>query len=122
MKSAALHTRFGEIGFALIVSTKTYDRLAAFLKPDEAAELETFIATNPKAGDVIPGTGGIRKLRWAASGRGKRGGARIIYYYHSPAMPLFLLAAYTKGTKVDLTAGEKKQMRKLVTDLKDQYS
>ena len=121
MKAAALHSRFGETGFALIVSTKTYDKLAAFLKPDEAAELETFIAANPKAGDVIPGTGGIRKLRWAASGKGKRGGARIISYYYSLAMPLFLLTAYTKGTKIDLTAGEKKQMRKLVTDLKDQY-
>ena len=63
MKATKLHSRFSELGYALIVATKTYDRLAAFLKPDEMAELETFIAANPRAGDVIPGTGGIRKLR-----------------------------------------------------------
>lgn len=104
-----------------LVATKAYDRLAAFLKPDDAAELEAFIAANPEAGDLIPGTGGIRKLRWAASGRGKSGGARIIYYYHSPAMPLFLLAAYTKSTKIDLTSNEKKQLTRLTKQLKNHY-
>ena len=122
MKPASLHSRLGETGFALIVATKAYDRLAAFLSVDEAARLEAFIAANPESGDLIPGTGGIRKLRWAASGRGKRGGARIIYYYHSPAMILFLLAAYTKATKIDLTSDEKKQFRKLTEHLKNQYT
>lgn len=104
-----------------LVATKAYDRSASFLESEDAFELELFIAANPKAGDLIPGTGGIRKLRWAASGRGKRGGARIIYYYHSSAMPLFLLAAYTKNTKIDLTGNEKKQLTKLTEQLKNHY-
>lgn len=104
-----------------LVATKTYDRLSAFLGPDNAAELEAFIAANPETGDLIPGTGGIRKLRWAASGRGKRGGARIIYYYHSSAAPIFLLAAYTKNTKIDLTRNEKKLLMKLTKQLKNHY-
>lgn len=83
----------------------------------EVHELIDYIAANPDAGDVIPGTGGIRKLRWAASGRGTRGGARIIYYYHDDAMPVFLLALYTKGEKIDLTASEKKAMRALVGEI-----
>ena len=63
----------------------------------ERSQLVDHLARNPLAGDLIPGTGGLRKLRWALEGRGKRGGARVVYYYHSDAMPIFALTAYAKN-------------------------
>ncbi len=77
-----------------------------------------FIAGHPEAGDVIPGTGGVRKVRWAASGRGKRGGARVIYYFYDETAPLFLLSVYAKGAQADLTADEKRAVATLVSVLK----
>lgn len=88
------------------------------------AELETFkdfIARNPLAGSLIPGTGGVRKVRWAASGRGKRGGARVIYYFHGSEMPLFLLTAYAKNVADDLTAQQKRGIADAVATLVEHY-
>jgi hypothetical protein len=65
----------------------------------ERANLVAFVAANPRAGDLIAGTGGVRKLRWALPGRGKRGGGRVVYHFHSEQLPLFLLAAYEKNEK-----------------------
>ena len=73
------------------------------LDEDERAALVDYVAYNPGAGTVIPGTGGIRKLRWGLEGRGKRGGARVIYFFHNMEMPLFLLTAYTKNDREDLS-------------------
>ena len=56
-----------------------------------------FIARNPDAGDVIPETGGVRKVRWGRGGSGKRGGARVIYFYHDDSRPLYLLMVYAKA-------------------------
>jgi hypothetical protein len=79
-----------------------------------------FIAANPKAGDVIPGTGGVRKLRWARPGSGKHGGARIIYFYHDADHPLCLLMAYAKARREDLTPEEKRSIRHLAALLKNE--
>jgi hypothetical protein len=76
--------------------------------------LAVFLAYNPLAGDVIPGTGGIRKVRWARPGRGKRGGFRIIYYYHDEHLPIYLITGYAKGIKDDLSPREKQAYRTLV--------
>ena len=65
------------------------------LADSERADLVAFIGV----GQIIPETGGVRKLRWGLSGKGKRGGARVIYYFHSPQLPVFLLAAYSKNEK-----------------------
>src|SRR5580700_12281440 len=70
-----------------------------------------FLIDHPDAGDVIPGVDGVRKLRWAAKGKGKRGGARIIYLYVVVAARIYLMQCYVKNVKTDLTAGEKKQLR-----------
>ena len=71
-----------------------------------------------EAGDVIPGTGGARKLRWAAKGKGKRGGARIIYLYLVIDARIYLLRCYSKNVKTDLTADEKRDLRRIAANLK----
>lgn len=81
---------------------------------DEHEDFLEYLQENPTKGDVIPGTGGIRKIRVAVGGKGKRGGARVIYYYHVSATTIYLLTAYVKNTKADLTMQDKKQLKKAV--------
>ncbi len=90
----------------------------ALLSPKELDGLRIQLAFFPKSGDIIPGTGGIRKLRIGVEkkNKGKRGGARVIYYYHDENIALALLAIYAKGEKIDLTPHEKKELKKLVAD------
>jgi hypothetical protein len=90
----------------------------ALFSEAEKAALIDFLSWHPLAGDIIPGTGGVRKLRFAASGRGKRGGARVIYYYLDDHIPLYALLAYPKSAKTDLTADEKRMAAKLVDAIK----
>lgn len=85
---------------------------------EEKRELIDFLAESPLAGDEIPGTGGVRKVRFAASGRGKRGGARVIYYYLDETMPLYALLAYAKNAQDNLTPDEKRVVSALVVALK----
>ncbi len=87
-------------------------------REDERRELVDFLAENPLAGDEIPGTGGVRKLRFAAFGRGKRGGARVIYYYLDETMPIYALLAYAKSSRTDLTPAERRTVSKLAAALK----
>ncbi len=84
---------------------------------EEQFKIITFIAENPTVGDLIPDTGGVRKLRWGVEGRGKRGGARIIYYYHSPLMPIHLITAFAKNEQSDLTPADRSALRPLVDEL-----
>jgi hypothetical protein len=77
-----------------------------------------YLIDHPSAGDVIPGAGGARKLRCAAKGKGKRGGARIIYLYVVIAEHIYLLRCYAKNVKTDLTADEKKELRQIAAHLK----
>ena len=81
-----------------------------------------FVAANPEADRVIPETGGVRKLRWAAKGKGKSGGARIIYYFHNESAPIFMLSAYAKGEKTDLSQSERNALKKLVPQLMREYA
>jgi hypothetical protein len=73
---------------------------------------------HPEAGVVIPGAAGARKLRWAAKGKGKRGGARIIYVYIAIAPRIYLLRCYAKNVRTDLTSDEKKELRQIAAHLK----
>lgn len=70
----------------------------------------------PELGDLIPGTGGLRKVRWAEAGRGKgkRGGLRVIYYWYAPLTLIYLLGMYSKTDRDDLSPEEKKTLRNLV--------
>lgn len=98
-----------------VVETSRFLKDADRLMPEaNRAQLVEFIAANSKAGDLIPETGGVRKLRWALPGRGTRGGARVIYYFHNDKMPAFLLAAYGKNEKANLTKAERNSIAKLV--------
>lgn len=76
--------------------------------------LENMILDNPKIGDVIPGSGGIRKMRFALKDRGKRGGSRVCYVDFAVYEIVYLMAAYGKGKKTNLTEAEKKELRKVV--------
>lgn len=80
-----------------------------------------FLARHPEAGDVIPASGGVRKLRWHAEGRGKQGGSRVIYYFHDLSMPLMLFTVYAKNEKSDLSAAERREMRELVQRIVEQF-
>ena len=84
------------------------------LDDEEREELIDFLARNPLAGDVIAGSGGVRKLRWALPGRGKSGGARVIYYYHDDRIPLFLLDAYAKNEQTNLSHAKRNAFRQVV--------
>ena len=80
---------------------------------DERALLVDYLAYNPTSGDLIPGTGGVRKLRWGLEGRGKRGGARVVYFHHNAGMPLFALTAYAKNERADLSQQDRNDFRQL---------
>jgi hypothetical protein len=82
------------------------------LSDDELFAVEDELLKNPEAGDLIPGTGGVRKIRAAIGGRGKRGGARVLYYYVSRRAVIYLIYVYAKNQASDLTADGKKAMRK----------
>ncbi|MRW89121.1 addiction module toxin RelE [Duganella sp. FT80W] len=75
---------------------------------EERAELIDYVARNPESGDVIPGTGGVRKLRWSRAGAGKRGGARVVYFYYRSDTPIYMLLAYAKAASADMTPDQKR--------------
>lgn len=77
---------------------------------DELSGLLNYLSANPDAGKVVPHTGGLRKVRWAAKGQGKRGGGRVIYYFRDLNIPLLLLTVYAKGETNDLSVAEYKAM------------
>jgi len=80
----------------------------------ERQDVLSYLAAHPKSGDLIEGTGGIRKLRWGRGGRGKSGGVRVIYYYHSELMPLYLITLFAKNEQDNLSKSERNELAKLV--------
>jgi len=101
-----------------VVETAEFLKRANRLMTDWMREsLVAYLGTNPEAGEIIPETGGVRKIRWALEGMGKRGGARVIYYFHSERLPLFLLTAYAKNRKVNLSMAERNAMKRLIPAL-----
>jgi hypothetical protein len=105
--------------FITVAETPLFIRQAREVWDDAEREaFVEFIAQNPGEGDLIPETGGVRKIRWIRPGSGKRGGARVIYFYHNGDRPLYLLMVYAKARQENLTAEEKKVVRKLAAILK----
>lgn len=80
----------------------------------ERQDVLSYLAAHPKSGDLIEGTGGIRKLRWGRGGRGKSGGVRVIYYYHSELMPVYLITLFAKNEQENLSKAERNELAKLV--------
>lgn len=78
-----------------------------------------YVAAFPRAGDLIMGTGGVRKLRWRRGGKGKSGGVRVIYYFHSERMPLYLLTVFAKNERADLSQAERNGLAALIEILVD---
>lgn len=85
------------------------------MSDEEYRELQVFLVGNPISGDLIQGSGGLRKLRWSGSGRGKRGGTRIIYYWWAPET-LFMLFPYRKREAEDLTSDQVRQLKAVVEE------
>lgn len=97
----------------------TFERsVAALLDETDRRELELALVEDPERGAVIRRTGGFRKLRWAARGKGKRGGARVVYYYVASRETVYMVLAYGKGTKDDLTDAERVELRELARVIK----
>jgi hypothetical protein len=101
----------------VFIETPVFTRQVRELLSDEAySAFQWYMALNPEAGDVIPGTGGLRKVRWSVAGGGKRGGVRVIYFHVAAQAEVRLLLIYRKGVKDDLTAAEKRALRRLNED------
>ena len=92
-------------------------RADELLSPDEQDALVDLVAYEPTCGNLIQGSGGLRKVRIGRSGSGKRGGARVVYFFYSAEIPIFLLAIYAKNEKGDLTVAEKKEFAALMREI-----
>ncbi|HKY84594.1 MAG TPA: type II toxin-antitoxin system RelE/ParE family toxin [Anaerolineales bacterium] len=100
-----------------IVETSVFTRqVLALLADDEYRTIQAALANRPTLGPVIPGSGGVRKVRWGLSGRGKRGGVRVIYYWAATKDVLLMLLIYAKSEQEDLSPSQLKALRGIVKD------
>jgi len=99
------------------IETRLFTRLVQdYLTDDEYRALQTMLIEDPEAGDVIPGSGGVRKLRWRAPGRGKRGGYRVIYYVKRARNVIWMLTMYPKTVAENIAPDVLREMRNEVED------
>lgn len=100
-----------------IIETSVFTRqIRELISDEEYGELQFALIQRPDLGDIIQHSGGIRKVRWAGSGRGKRGGIRVIYYWQVSEHQIFMLLAYPKNQRDNLTPAQLKLLRKLVEE------
>ena len=104
-----------------VIETEAYLRAAkdTGMSADEMTAAVDLVAADPEAGDVMQGTGGVRKARLAGRGKGKSGGYRIVWYFGGGDIPVFLLTVFGKGEKANLTQGERNALRQLTATLKE---
>jgi hypothetical protein len=100
------------IGLVTFVETKLFTKLVQqYLTDDEYARLQQSLIVNPEAGDVIPGSGGVRKLRWGVTGRGKRSGLRVIYFLRLRRGESWMLTLYAKNVADNIPAKVLKKIK-----------
>ena len=106
---------------SVVEMQESLDRAKAILTEAERTAIVAHLGANPEVGQLVPGTGGVRKIRWGTPGQGKRGGARVIYYYYNGSIPLFVLDIYAKNQKTDLSEADKRSLKRLLPILVSQY-
>ncbi len=106
-----------------VVHTRMFEAAArrCGLTEAEISALEDMLAANPEAGDLIQGSGGCRKVRIAGRGKGKSGGYRVITFYSTPNIPVFLITVFSKGRKANLSDAEVNELRGIAKRLVDTY-
>ena len=104
-----------------VVETPYLAEAERLFSDEERAAIIDTLSSESQSGVVIPGTGGVRKLRVAASGRGKRGGARVIYLFGGEDVPIFLLAVFAKNEKSDLTQAQRNDLGKMTAAMLQDY-
>ena len=105
-----------------VIELPGYRRRAdALLSSVEQDAIVDLIAYEPTCGELIPGTGGLRKVRVGRGGGGKRGGGRVIYYFHNTDCPVLVVAIYAKNEKADLSAQDKRKFATLVKEITAQW-
>jgi hypothetical protein len=106
-----------------VIQTPTFlaDAKAAGLDDSELAEIAATIAADPLIGDIIPGTGGARKVRFGGRGKGKSGAYRVITSYAAEDVPVFLLALVDKGQRADISQADRNALREILGTLADEY-
>ena len=105
-----------------VVEIKAFSAAAkGRMKQEEVEALIDVLADDPESGDVIRETGGLRKLRFAVSGKGKSGSVRVVYYFYNDTMPVFLLTVFAKNERDNLSKAERNTLAKLARALRDSY-
>lgn len=101
----------------VILETPIFTKqITKLLSDDSYAQLQELVRINPESGNLIPGSGGLRKIRWKVEGQGKRGGIRVIYYWYVPREQIYMMLAYTKNQQEDLTPRQLKILKQLVQE------
>jgi len=96
-----------------IIETKIFtQKICEFLSDEEYKELQNYLVENPDCGDIIKGSGGLRKLRWKLQGTGKSGGLRNIYYHYEDKHQIYMIYVYKKSKQTDLTPSQIQMLRK----------
>ncbi|SRR6266567_3446127 len=106
-----------------VIETSAFlgDAGAAGMSEEERFAVVNFIAENPTAGVLMPGTGGARKIRFAGRGKGKSGGYRVVTYFAAPDIPVFMLAVINKGERSNLSKAEQNELRKELSAIAEDY-
>ena len=99
----------------VIIETSIFTRqILSALSDEDYRKLQALLANRPRAGDLIPGSGGLRKIRWATEGKGKRSGVRVIYYWSVARDQILMLFLFPKSERADLTPAQLKSLRKII--------
>ena len=105
----------------VIIETRIFTRrIKELMSDDEYRALQETLVNRPGMGDIVQGTGGLRKVRWKQEGRGKSGGVRVIYYWMTEDEQLYMLYVYPKSKQEDLTAEQKKDLKSIVERWSDE--